>query len=166
MNSMSRPWPPLIIADHPPRWVKSRDHVLTLLMWLVFGLMLESEFELFFGAQFERLGFGDFDTDADWPTFFERLTPFLLVALTLILLLFVASLRTLRRRKLALLLPPPMPLGITEEIRRAGMDETSLIAARAERIVIVQIDHDGKCLIEPRQRYEDRTDARDVGFIL
>ena len=150
MNSISRPWPPLIIADHPPRWVKSRDHLLTLLMWLVFGVMLESEFELFFGAHLERLGFGDFDTDANWPAFFERLLPFLLVALTLILLLFVASLRTLRRRRRALLLPPPGPLGITEEIRRTGMDEASLIAARAERIVIVHIDADGKYLIEPQ----------------
>lgn len=150
MNNIRRPWPPLIIADHPPQWVKSRDHVLTLLMWLVFGVMLESEFVLFFGAHLERLGFGDFDTDADWPGFLQRLMPFLLVALTLILLLFIASLRTLRRLRRALLLPPPMPPGIAEEIPRAGMDEASLIAARAERIVIVQIDADGKFLIEPQ----------------
>jgi hypothetical protein len=152
MNTAGRPWPPLIIADHPPHWVKSRDHLLTLLMWLVFAAMLESEFELFFGGYLERLGFGDFDTDADWPAFFQRLTPFLLVALTLILLLFIASLRTLRRRRRALLLPPPVPLGIAEETRRAGMDESSLIAARAERIVIVQIDPDGKYLIESQSK--------------
>jgi len=43
-----------------------------------------------------------------------------------------------------------VPLGIPEEIRRAGMDENSLIAARAERIVIIHIDPAGGCLIEPR----------------
>jgi len=46
-------------------------------MWLLFGLMLENEFELFFGGYFERWGLGDFDTDPDWPEFFRRLRPYL-----------------------------------------------------------------------------------------
>ena len=148
MSTAEKPWPPLIIAKHPPSWVKSRDHLLTLLMWIMFAVMLETEFELFFGAYFERWSFGDFDTEPNWARFFEQLTPFLQVALVLIVLLLVATLRTLRRRKRGLLLPPPVPLGIAEEVRRAGMDEVALRAARARRIVVVHISAEGNYRIE------------------
>jgi hypothetical protein len=136
----NKPWPPLIFAQAPPPWVKSRDHLLTLAMWLVFAIMLETEFELFFGEHLEWLGLGKFDTEANWPEFFSRLMTYLQVAAVLIALLFVATLRTFRRRKQSLLLPSPTPFGIAEEVRRAGLDEMKLIAARAERIVIVHID--------------------------
>ena len=66
-------WPPLIVASEKPRWVWWRDFALTLLMWLVFAIMLETEFELFFGRYLERLGLGDFDTNANWARFFERM---------------------------------------------------------------------------------------------
>jgi len=143
MTAVEKPWPPLIIARHPPKWVKSRDHLLTLLMWIVFAVMLETEFELFFGTYFERWGFGDFNTEPNWVRFIEQLMPFLQVALALVALLLVATFRTLRRRKRGLLLAPPVRLGIAEELRRAGIDEAELTAARAQRIVVVHISPEG-----------------------
>ena len=91
MTSSDRHWPPLIIADHAPRFVRWRDFLLTLLMWIAFAIILETEFELFFGDYLERLGFGDFDTKANWSIFFERLTPFLATTTLLVSLLIVAS---------------------------------------------------------------------------
>ena len=46
------------------------------LMWAVFAIMLETEFELFFGRYLERMGLGDFDTEGKWAGFFEALRPY------------------------------------------------------------------------------------------
>ena len=53
------PWPPLIVASTTPTWVKARDVVLTLVMWVLFAIMLRTEFDLFFGRYLARLGLGD-----------------------------------------------------------------------------------------------------------
>ena len=65
-----------IVAETAPTWVRVRDFLLTFAMWLLFALMLETEFELFFGRYLEWLGWGDFDTDGHWEVFFERLRPY------------------------------------------------------------------------------------------
>jgi hypothetical protein len=140
MIDSDRPLPPLIFADETPRLVRWRDFLLTLLMWLIFAVMLETEFELFFGHYLEGLGLGDFNTEGNWPEFFERLTPFFFAIATLVILLTVASMNTLRRRKRSLLLPAPAPLGLAEECRRTGIDEATLVSARALRIAIVRTD--------------------------
>ena len=97
-----------------------------------------------------RLGFGDFRTEANWAEFFERLTPFVAVAVLLICLLLLASVFTLRRRRRGLLLPPPVVLSITDQARRAGMDEAELAAARELRVAVVYIDQSGKPLVKPQ----------------
>jgi hypothetical protein len=148
MTGADRAWPPLIVADHVPRFIRWRDFLLTLLMWIAFAFMLETEFELFFGDHLERLGFGDFDTEANWLIYFERLTPFLVTIALLISLLAVASILTLRRRRRSLLLPMPVPLELAEECRRAGLDAQELTSARTSIIVIIHIDADGKHRIE------------------
>jgi hypothetical protein len=56
--------------------------------------------------------------------------------------------RTLQQRRRSLLLPIPVPFGLTEECRRAGLDEQELTSARASMIVVVHIDADGKHRIE------------------
>ena len=93
------PWPPLIVASTKPTFVKVRDTALTLLMWLLFAILLETEFEMFFGHYLQRLGLGDFDLEGRWwLEFFQALRPFVQVALVLVsLLLLVAGLLTLRR---------------------------------------------------------------------
>ena len=144
MTSADRPWPPLIVANRVPRLIRWRDFLLTLLAWIGCAFLLEKEFHLFFGAHLARLGFGDFNTEANWPTFFERLTPFFATALFLISLLVIASLRTRVLRRRGLSVPMPAPLEVAEQCRRAGTDENTLVSAREAKIVIVHIDADGK----------------------
>ena len=128
--------------------MKWRDVLLTLMMWGFFAVLLDTEFELFLGDFLEQLGLGPFDTNTNWPVFFDRLMPFLLTAAILAGLLVIFSLRTLRRRSRALLLPQPAPLETADQARRAGLDEAALIVARDQRIVIVHIDADGRHRIE------------------
>jgi poly-beta-1,6-N-acetyl-D-glucosamine biosynthesis protein PgaD len=145
------PWPPLIVASTKPTFVKVRDTALTLLMWLLFAILLETEFEMFFGHYLQRLGLGDFDSEGRWLEFFQALRPFVQVALVLVSLLLVAGLLTLRRVARGRKLPQPAPLTAGDEARRVGMDEAELIAARELRVVVVHIDGDGKYLVEPHR---------------
>ena len=46
MSDLDKPWPPLIVAARPPRWMTSRDHLLTFIMWLLFAMMLETQFDV------------------------------------------------------------------------------------------------------------------------
>ena len=145
-------WPPLIVASTKPTWVKVRDVALTLLMWVLFAIMLETEFELFFG----RLSGSGWDwatstAKGSWLEFFQALRPFVQVALVLVSLLLVAGLLTLRRVARGRRLPQPAPLAAGDEARRVGMDEARLIAARELRVVVVHIEPDGKHRIEPRR---------------
>ena len=144
-------WPPLIVASEKPRWVWWRDFALTLLMWLVFAIMLETEFELFFGRYLERLGLGDFDTNANWARFFERMRPYVYLIIALLALLAAAAVATVDRRRRTLLLAPPPPLPAAEQARRAGMDEADLMAARELANVVVHVTPDGRHRVEPRQ---------------
>jgi poly-beta-1,6-N-acetyl-D-glucosamine biosynthesis protein PgaD len=145
------PWPPLIVASTKPTFVKVRDTALTLLMWLLFAILLETEFEMFFGHYLQRLGLGDFDSEGRWLEFFQALRPFVQVALVLVSLLLVAGLLTLRRVARGRRLPQPAPLAAGDEARRVSLDEAELIAARELRVVVVHIEPNGKHRIEPRQ---------------
>jgi poly-beta-1,6-N-acetyl-D-glucosamine biosynthesis protein PgaD len=144
-------WPPLIVATTKPTVIKVRDTALTLLMWLLFAILLETEFEMFFGHYLQRLGLGSFDSEGRWLEFFQALRPFIQVALVLVSLLLVAGLLTLRRVARGRKLPQPAPLTAGDEARRVGMDEAELIAARELRVVVVHIDADGKYRVEPRR---------------
>ena len=144
-------WPPLIVASTKPRWVWWRDFALTLAMWLVFAVMLETEFELFFGRYLEHLGLGDFDTNANWPRFFERLKPYVVLAIVLVALLAMAAIATILRYYRMLHRPLPVPLAAAQQARRAGMDEAALLAARDLDDAVVHIAVDGTHRVEPRQ---------------
>jgi hypothetical protein len=141
-------WPPLVIASDVPAWIKWRDFLLTSLMWVLFAIMLATEFELFFGKYLERLGLGNFDTDARWSLFFERLKPFLSISAGLISILALSSLLTLRRRKITLLWGQPEALELSADARRAGMDEQVLLKARDLRIAVVHFEADGVHRVE------------------
>ena len=148
MTSSNRPWPPLIVARHTPRLVKWRDILLTAMMWGFFAVLLDTEFELFLGDYLEQLGLGPIDAKANWPVYFNLLMPFLLMATILAGVLVIFSLRTLRRRSRALLLPQPAPLETANQAHRAGLEEAELIVARDQRIVIVHIDTNGRHRLE------------------
>jgi poly-beta-1,6-N-acetyl-D-glucosamine biosynthesis protein PgaD len=159
------PWSPLIVAGTKPTWVKVRDVALTLFMWVLFAIMLETEFELLFGRYLERMGLGDFDTAGRWADIFEALQPFVQVALVLVSLLLLAGLFTLRRVARGRGLPQPAPLSASDEARRVGMDEADLIAARELRVVVVHIDADGRYRVEPhrvRQSHETSQSPQDM----
>lgn len=148
MSSSNRPWPPLVVAKHVPRLVKWRDILLTSMMWGFFAVLLDQEFELFLGEYLELLGLSRSDNNANWQVYFDRLVPFLLTAAILAGLLVIFSLRTLRRRSRALMLPKPAPLETAAQARRAGLYETELIVARDRRIAVVHIDANGRHRIE------------------
>jgi hypothetical protein len=103
-------WPPLIIASAKPRWLVWRDFALTAAMWLLFAIMLETEFELFFGRFLERLGLGDFDTNPNWGRFFERLRPYVGLSIMSAVLLGGATVATLRRLRRFIKMAAPEPL--------------------------------------------------------
>jgi poly-beta-1,6-N-acetyl-D-glucosamine biosynthesis protein PgaD len=148
MNRAIKPWPPLVVAQNIPRVVKWRDAILTSLMWLFFVLLLATEFELFLGDYLERLGFGPFDTAADWPLYLELLMPYLLVTAVLVAALVTFAVQTLRRRSSALALPQPAPLDVADQSGPAGLDASALTAARERRIVTVHVEPDGSCRLE------------------
>jgi len=105
-----RAWPPLIIVSDKPRWVWWRDFALTLVMWALFATMLETEFELFFGHYLEKLGLGDFNTEANWGIFFRRLAPYFWLIVMLLALLGASTVATLHRiRRFLSAAAPPLP---------------------------------------------------------
>ena len=144
-------WPPLIVASEKPRWVFWRDFALTLAMWLMFAIILETEFELFFGRYLERLGWGDFDTNANWARFFQRLEPYLWLIVMLVALLAASTVATLHRLRRFLKQAQPPPLLAIEEAHRGRMEAAALLAARELANVVVHVTADGAHRVEPRQ---------------
>jgi hypothetical protein len=144
-------WPPLIIASNKPRWVIWRDGALTLAMWVLLAIMLETEFELFFGRYLERLGLGDFDTNAHWDVFFRRLEPYLWLIVMLTVLLAASTVATLHRLRRFLRTTPPPPLPPVEEAARAKMPLADLVKARELRNAVVYVEADGSRRVEARQ---------------
>jgi poly-beta-1,6-N-acetyl-D-glucosamine biosynthesis protein PgaD len=144
-----RTWPPLIVASTKPTWVKVRDIALTVLMWALFAIMLETEFEVIFSRNMVRLGLSDVGEDWRWPEFLQALRPFVQVALVLVSLLLIAGLLSLRRVAREHKLPQPAPLTAGDEARRVGLEEADLVAARELRFVVAHIDKDGRYRVKP-----------------
>lgn len=144
-------WPPLIVAHDKPRWLRWRDWAITLAMWAMFAIMLETEFELFLGRFLERLGLGDFDSNAQWGRFFERLTPYVWLIVILSAWLGVATVATVRRVALSRKRAPPEPLQPAEEAARARMEVPALLAARELQSAVVYVDPGGTHRVEPRE---------------
>lgn len=144
-------WPPLIIVSKKPGWVWWRDFALTLGMWALFALMLETEFEMFFGRYLERLGLGDFDTDANWGIFFRRLEPYVWLIVMLLALLGASTVATLHRIRRFLAAAPPPSLQAAEEATRGRIATADLLTARELRNAVVYVEADGTRRVEPRQ---------------
>ena len=145
-----RPWPPLIVAAHASRLIRWRDVALTLLMWLLFGWMLRDGLERLLGPWLEHWGFGDFDSPVDFAAVFEWLRPHVRISVLLIVVLAVAGVATLIRRRRSLDLPEPPPLTLAEEAARAGMDAGDLARARELPNVVVTIDAQGRHFVKAR----------------
>ena len=145
-------WPPLITLAEKPRWFWWRDFALTVAMWLLFAIMLETEFELFFGRHLERMGWGDLDTNANWPRFFERLQSYLYIIIILTAFLAIAAVATVERYFRYRRRPPPIPLPAADQAHGTGMSEADLLAARQLPNVVVHIGSDGTHRLERRKR--------------
>jgi hypothetical protein len=144
-------WPPLIVASRTPKWVKWRDVILTFLMWFAFAIMLQTEFELFVSRQLVRLGLGNYRFDWNWAEHFERLMPFVFIAVTLIAFLSAASIATLRRRRVTLLLSQPLLLEDANQAARAGLPVAELAAARDLKVAVVHFDPEGRYHVDARE---------------
>jgi hypothetical protein len=149
MTQPDRPWPPLIVAQQVPAAVRWRDALLTLLMWAVVAGLLAGELGLIWREHLQRPGF-DPGAIGRGRTFAIRLIPFLALAAMLSTALAAFAVRTLRRGRRALVLPPPTPLGDADQARRAGLDAAELLAAREQPIVVVHAEPDGRLQLEPR----------------
>ncbi len=151
MTGPQLPWPPLIVATNQPRWMRWRDFFLTFAMWMLFAIMLETEFELFAGPHLERLGLGDWDTEAHWDDFFGRLAPYLRTVAALVSALVVSGMFTMVRRRRALLGSAPVPLDAAQQALLAGLEERALIEARELPIAVVEVDAEGRHVVHPRE---------------
>ena len=132
---------PVIHTASLPTWMKWRDALLTLMMWILFGILLWRQFTLVKGS---------FHDATNLAEFFALLAPYGAFAVMLIVFLLIAAVFTTRRRQRGFMLSPPKPLLLADEARRAGLDESSLAAARSLRISVVHIDDAGRLRVEPR----------------
>jgi hypothetical protein len=128
--TQSQPWPPLIQSPLPA-WMKWRDAMLTLFMWILLGYILERQVSLVESTLQGRAIFAEF---------LRLLAPYVRLAVILILLLLGAAALTQRRRRRGFQLPEPQPLALADEARRAGLDEAAVTAARGLRVAVVQVN--------------------------
>lgn len=146
-TSAAKDWPPLITTAVRPAWVIWRDRALTVLMWSMFGLLLQSEFQFLADRVY---AFTDFEETPDphWRYFWQLLWPFMRVSAWLILGLFVAGLLSLFRGRRARRLPQPPRLSLTDEADAKGLSDDALREARLRKIAIVHIGDDGRYRID------------------
>jgi hypothetical protein len=142
------PWPPLITTAVRPAWVVWRDRGLTVLMWFMFALLLQSEFQ-FLVDRVSAFTMAEKAPDPHWRYFWEHLWPFMRISALLVIGLFVAGLVGLARARRASSMPPPLPLSSAVEADAKGLDEETLRRARTLKRCIVAIGDDGRYRIEP-----------------
>ena len=136
-----KPWPPVIQAALPA-WMKWRDAVLTLIMWGLFGWLLQRQF---------RLVGRSVAGGTDLEEFAALLAPYAGLAALLTAIVAVATMAAERRRRRSLVLRPPAPLALADEARGVGMDEEALAAARCLAIAVVHVEGGGRLRIEARR---------------
>ena len=140
-------WPPLITVAVRPAWVVWRDRGLTVLMWFMFALLLQSEFQ-FLVDRVSAFTMAEKTPDPHWRYFWEHLWPFMRISALLVIGLFVAGLVGLARARRASSMPPPLPLSLAVEADAKGLDEETLQRARTLKRCIVAIGDDGRYRIE------------------
>ena len=136
-------WPPLITDAEQPRWMRWRDRILTIVMWLLFLGMLIRQSVAFWRRVTAFLA-------AEAGTTWEfRLLPFLGVAAVMIVWLGLWAVLMYFRVHRAGHPPQPAPLGIEDEAECRGMTAADLAAARGLKIAAVAIDAAGRYRVAP-----------------
>jgi len=143
------PWPPLITAAHQPTLMRWRDWFLTLVMWLMMFVMLETEFELLIDHTGEFLGRPDPAADPHWEKFHQRLAPYAVVIGILVTFLTVSAVLTRLRMRRARRRPLPAPLDAVAQAASEGLDALQLQADRELRVAVVFIGEAGEVRVEP-----------------
>jgi hypothetical protein len=141
-------WPPLITSATQPAWMLWRDRALTILMWVVFFIFLETEGELTVAHIRAALHGTRPDKLANWGYFWDQLRPFMIAVAALVGWLCLFGLLTIRRRNRTRLHRAPDPLELDAEMQRGGMERDALIAAQHMHRAVAHLDAQGHYRIE------------------
>lgn len=135
---------PIIRADRLPRIILVRDIGLTLVMWFIMFLILETELKV--GASFIRQlrGLPGAVVDLRLGQFWQHLKPSVMIVVALVALLALASLLTARRQSTARQQPLPPPVAIELLERFAGISLTEMQAATSLKVSVVRLDDVGR----------------------
>jgi poly-beta-1,6-N-acetyl-D-glucosamine biosynthesis protein PgaD len=141
---MKRSGRPLLLTnatEHVPAWMRVRDAVLTLLLWLGCGYMwlqLFPELERWLEAR------GRADLSFELPAIVGIVKQGLLLVGGLLVFYLGWAVRTWRRTEADLKHPAPPALAPAEEIRAYDLPETDLPALRAAASLTIQTGPDGR----------------------
>lgn len=136
-------WPPLILPDRVPRWVRIRDLVLTIAAWTVLAYWVRGALLLIF--DWLRYPFFELTTEKapEWARMWSTLAPFFAVAALLAAWLVYWALQ--RRATLmghrAVAQPPPLEFEV--HARHFGLRAADALSMREARSVTVRFDADG-----------------------
>ena len=141
---MSAPaWPPLVLPDRVPRWVRVRDLALTIAAWTLLAYWVRGALLLiwdwlsypFFALSTEKA--------PDWARIWSTLAPFVAVAALLAawLVYWALQRRTTLMGQRSMAQPAPLDLGT--HARHFGLGEAHVAVMREPRIVTVSFDAGG-----------------------
>lgn len=142
-------WPPVITDGRHSRLVKLRDVVLTLMMWGLLFAILYTELAFIFESLRVLLGRSEAVIDAELDAFARQMRPLMLLVAGLVLMLFVATLLSRRRRAEAVASPQPMPLEDARLLALTGLSADGLTDARGCKRAVVRRTDAGGLIVEP-----------------
>jgi poly-beta-1,6-N-acetyl-D-glucosamine biosynthesis protein PgaD len=136
-------WPPLILPDRVPRWVRARDLALTIVAWIVLLYWVRGALLLIL----DWLSYPFFELSTtrapDWAAMWSTLAPFFAVSAVLAAWLVFWALqrrKTLMRQRTV---AQPPPLELDAHARQFGLDARAVLAIRAPRVATVHFDAAG-----------------------
>jgi poly-beta-1,6-N-acetyl-D-glucosamine biosynthesis protein PgaD len=144
-------WPPVILPDRVPWWVRMRDLVLTIAAWGLFAWWTQGALLLLW----DYLSFPMFELTShappDWETMRATIAPFLAIAALLAAWLYIRG-RT-RRGILAKQYDADQPAALEPDVHAArwGLTPADVTRLREQRVGTVQFGTDGS--IVPGQSF-------------
>jgi poly-beta-1,6-N-acetyl-D-glucosamine biosynthesis protein PgaD len=140
MKSTGRPLIITVETEHLPRWVRVRDLILTVLLWLACGwmwLQLFPEIKLWHAARNQD------DLTYELPSILNLLRDGTLMTLGLLFVYFFWSVRTYLTANRDTALPAPAHLPPEEEARAYGIKPEEIPALREHASVTILAGKDG-----------------------
>jgi poly-beta-1,6-N-acetyl-D-glucosamine biosynthesis protein PgaD len=136
-------WPPLILPDRVPAWVRARDLALTIAAWALLAYWVRGALLLIY----DWLAYPFFELTTqqapDWARMWSTLAPFFAVAALLAAWLVYWALQrrsTLRQHRS---MPQPAPLDLAAHAGHFGLRNAEALSMRGPRIVVVRFGADG-----------------------